>query len=76
MWNFLAAIAISIALSVLAYMLMPKPSTDTGRQSQNLREPQAEAGIPLPVVFGEVTIMSPNVMWYGDIDKIEYEVNA
>lgn len=76
MWNFVVQVLVAVAISVVAYMIAPKPSTSNGRQSQDLREPQSDAGIPVPVIFGEVTIMSPNVMWYGDVEKHEYEVDA
>ena len=76
MWNFLAMIAISIAISIVSYLLAPKPKTTKNQQSQDLREPVAEAGKPIPVAFGEVTVMSPNVMYYGDVGKIQYEVDA
>lgn len=75
MWNFLAQIAIAVVLSVVAYLLAPKPPR-VSQQSQDLREPTAEAGIPVPVPFGELTITSPNVMWYGDVRKRQYEVKA
>lgn len=71
-----AVLAIAVAVNVVAYALMPKPRTSTSRQAQDLREPTAEAGKPVPVAFGEITVLSPNVLYYGDISKHSYEVNA
>lgn len=76
MWNFLAQIAIAVVLAVASYALAPKPKTSRNPQSQDLREPTAEAGKPVGVVFGEMTIVSPNVLYYGDIAKRQYEVDA
>lgn len=76
MWNILAAIAISLAISFVSYLLAPKPKSSRNAQSQDLREPTAEAGTPIPVAFGEVTVMAPNVLYYGDVGKVEYEVDA
>lgn len=74
--GFWVTLAIAFVVNVVAYMLMPKPNRSTSAQSQDLREPTAEAGKPIPVVFGEVTIMSPNVLYYGDVGKHQYEVDA
>ncbi|MFD2664623.1 hypothetical protein [Halomonas halophila] len=57
-------------------MLTPRPDRSTSRQSQDLREPSAEAGKPVPVVFGEMWVTSPNVLYYGDVSKQDYEVDA
>lgn len=75
--GFWIALAVAFAMQVVAYVLMPKPkSSSSNRQSQDLRQPTAEAGKPIPVAFGEGTITSPNVLYYGDIDKRQYEVKA
>ncbi len=74
--GFWVALAVALVVQVIAYLLMPKPKNTTNRQSQDLREPTAEAGMPIPVAFGEIRIQSPNVLYYGDISKNEYEVKA
>lgn len=74
--GFWMALAVAFAVNVVAYLLMPKPKRAANPQSQDLREPTAEAGQPIPVAFGEITITSPNVLFYGDVSKRQYEVNA
>lgn len=73
--GFWVQLAIAVVLSVVSYMLTPKPKSSSV-QTQDLREPTAEAGLPVPVVFGEVTVTRPNVLYYGDIGKRQYEVKV
>lgn len=74
--GFWIQLAIAVVLSVVSYALAPKPSRTASPQSQDLRDPTAEAGKPIPVLFGEMMVTSPNVLFYGDVSKNEYEVNA
>lgn len=68
---------VSLALNVVAYMLMPKPKTARAEATvQKMDDPTAEAGKPIPVVFGTVTIKSPNLLWFGQKSTSSYEVNA
>lgn len=73
--SYLALVLISIAINVAVALLMPKPKqkTDTAR---DLQAPTAEAGRPIPVVFGTVTVKSSNVLWYGEKGTHEYKVRA
>lgn len=64
--SIVASLLISIALNVVAYALMPRPRSGKSESVQDLENPTAEAGKPLPVIFGEITIKDPNVLWYGD----------
>ncbi len=73
MGGFWIQLVIMIVVSVIAYMLMPKPKTGTGDQSQDLKKPVAEAGIPLGVIFGDITVQEPNTLWIGDIRKRKYK---
>jgi hypothetical protein len=38
--------------------------------------PTADAGRPVPVVFGTVTVKGLNVLWYGDKSKQTKKVKA
>lgn len=69
------AIAITVGLQVVSYLLMPKPRAG----SNAIREaeaPTAEADKPISVVFGTVLIKDPNVLWYGDKSTKRYEVDV
>ena len=67
---------IGFALSVVAYLLMPKPKQPKPPAAQDLENPTAEAGRPLPVVFGSLRVKGTNILWYGDKALTEREVNA
>lgn len=72
----LAVIAITVALNVAAYLLTPKPKTPKPAAAQDLEAPTAEAGRPIPVVFGTKKVASANVLWFGEISKTSYEVKV
>lgn len=74
--TFAVMVAISIAISIIAYLLMPKPKTPKPGPASDLEVPTADAGRPVPVVFGSVTVKGVNVLWYGDKQVVEYEVDA
>lgn len=65
--NILVQLAVGVALAVLSYVLRPKPPGPKPPSIDEVKAPTAEAGKPIPVVFGSVTIESPNTLWYGDI---------
>ncbi len=61
------ALLISLAFTVLSYVLAPKPKSASRPPAvQDLQEPTAEAGLPQPVVFGTKIVKSVNVLWYGE----------
>ena len=52
---------------VLAFALQPKTP---GAKPANLNEisvPTAKQGKPIPKVFGQRIVQSPNIVWYGDM---------
>lgn len=62
----IAQIAIGLAISVIAYLLMPKPKPPKPPAVEDLNNPTAEAGRPIPVVFGSIMVSGMNNIWYGD----------
>ena len=78
MWfvAFLVQLLVGVALQVIGYLLMGKPKTSKSDAVQDLENPTAEAGRPIPVVFGEVEIKGLNVIWYGDKSTRTYETKA
>lgn len=69
-------LAISVALQVVSYLLTPKPKAPKPETVKDLENPTAEAGRELPVVFGTITVKSPNTLWFGEKSKRTYEVKA
>lgn len=62
-WIILGAALVSVALNLL---LAPKPKAPKPEAASDLDDPTAEAGRPIPVVFGTITVKGLNVLWYGD----------
>lgn len=59
-WVWLITTIISIALA-------PKPPKPRRAALEDFELPIAEEDVPIPVVFGTMTITGPNVLWYGDL---------
>lgn len=72
-WFAVIAAVLATASLVLSYALTPKPKTSQPDATKDLENPTAEAGRPVPVVFGTVTIKSPNVLWFGEKGSREYK---
>lgn len=64
--NFIAQLLISAALYLLSAVLAPKPKAPAPEAVKDFEGPQSESGIPIPVVFGEVEIQSPNTIFQGE----------
>ena len=75
-WWWLIQLVVAVALAVIAYALTPKPKKGKPAATKDLDNPTAEAGRPIPVVFGSINVKGVNVLWYGDKGKKEYEVKA
>lgn len=73
--SFLVMFLVAIAVSYVAYLLAPKPKQPR-HEAADLEYPTVSAGRPIPVVFGTITLKSPNVLWYGEKRVREYEVKA
>ena len=61
------ALVLSITAMVLSMVLQPKQIPPPAAGLSDFQVPTAEAGRPVPVVFGTVMIKGPNVVWYGDL---------
>lgn len=62
---FWIQLLIAFAMMVVAYLIVPKPKAQSP-EIKDMDNPVAEAGKPLPVVFGTVTVKGLNVLWYGE----------
>jgi len=66
--NIWVQIAIMVVAALLSYALAPKPAQPPKPTLEDFDFPTAEEGRAIPVVFGEVWITGPNILWYGDLD--------
>lgn len=73
---FVIQILIAVAMQVIAYVLQPKVKAARPDAVRDFDGPTAEAGRPIPVVVGDVTLKSPNVIWTGDKSSHQYQVRA
>lgn len=73
---FWIPLLIAIALLVVSYVLMPKPKTPKPDAATEMDSPTADAGKPIPVPFGCLTITSPNCLWFGDKSMNTYKIKA
>jgi hypothetical protein len=67
---------VAIAFQVIAFLLRPKPKTPKPPEAQDVDNPVAEAGKPVPVVFGTLTVKGLNVLWFGEKQKNTFQINA
>lgn len=74
--NILGQLVVAIILAIVSYVLTPKPKGPEDPATQDLDVGTAEAGRPIPVVFGEGTIKSPNVLWYGQVETRNRKLRA
>lgn len=63
---FWLIIGLAVASAALNYLLRPRPKASKPSEVEDLENPTAEAGRPIPVVFGTITVKGLNVLWYGD----------
>lgn len=61
-WNLI----IGIVLLIIGYLIMPKPKAAKPPEVTEMDGPTAEAGRTIPVLFGDITMKSPNFLWWGD----------
>lgn len=69
MWIQLAL----LALAIVTYYFLPKPKVEVP-QVEDMENPTADAGRPVPVVFGTLQVTGLNVLWFGDKEYKEREV--
>lgn len=75
-WDTVIYIIISLILSYVAYLMAPKPKMPKPAAATQMDSPTSEAGIPVPVLFGTMTMKAPNFLWYGDKNIREFKVKA
>ena len=64
MWQ---QILVWVITTVIGSLLAPRPQKPAAPSAGNLEVPVAEAGKPIPVLFGTRIIRQANVVWYGDL---------
>lgn len=70
------AVVAAVAAVALSILFMPKPKALKNDAMDDFDNPTAEAGRPIPVIFGTVTVKGLNVIWFGDKSTRTYKVSA
>lgn len=65
--GFWVAFAVSVAISVISYLLTPKPEMSNPAAAEDLDVPAPKEGESIMMIFGMPKITSASVTWYGDI---------
>ena len=73
---FFVQLLIGLAINIVAYLIMPKPKAPKPPAAQDLQDPVAEAGKPLPVLSGSMTIKGLNILYWGEKRKITRNVST
>lgn len=69
-------VLVAVAVAALSLVLMPRPKAPKPDSMKDLENPTAEAGRPVPVVFGTITVKGLNVLWFGDKGARTYQRTA
>lgn len=73
---WLIPLLISLAISAASYLITPKPKAPKPPAVQQADAPTADAGKPIPVIFGTITVTELNVLWFGESTYRQYDVKA
>lgn len=73
-WNLIYLVVL-IAIQIAIFLLTPKPKGPQPDSTKDLQDPVAEAGKPVPVIFGTMTMKGLNALGYWDKRKIKYKVS-
>lgn len=69
-------VLIAIAVAALSIVLIGRPRVPRPDATKDLENPSADAGRPIPVAFGTITVKGLNNLWYGDKGQRTYKRNA
>lgn len=67
---------VGLLLNVVAYLILPRAKQPKPEAAKDMDDPTADAGRPVPWLFGTVLIKGLNVLNFMDKNIRNYEVNA
>ena len=66
--SWLVQLLISLAMSLITYLLTPKNNSNIDPATlEEFEVPTAREGREIPVIFGTKYVTGANVVWYGDL---------
>ena len=72
----LIQLAIGVALQAIGYLMMGKPKGTKPDTVQDLEDPTAEAGRPIPVIFGQIEVKGVNIVFFSEKTTKTFMVKA
>lgn len=69
----IAALVFTVILSVISFVLRPKPKRAQPREFDELEDPTAGEGAHIRVIFGRMRVR-PHVMWFGEKSTYTYTI--
>ena len=73
---WLVSLLVALAINIVAYLLAPKPKKQKSEAAKDLEDPTAEAGRPVPVPFGSLTVKGGNVLAFMEKSIRTYKVKV
>lgn len=70
----LVQLIVGVLVSAVGYLLMPKVKSEKTSDVTDMEAPTAEAGRPIPVVFGELEVKGINILFFTDKETTVREV--
>ena len=67
---------IGLALNIVAYLILPKPKQPKPEAAKDAEDPVAEAGKPLPVLSGSITVKGLNILFYGEKATVNRKIRS
>ena len=73
---WLVQLLIAVALNILSYVLTPKPKAAKPAAVEQAQNPTAEAGRPIPKLWGSGRVMETNVLGFWDKSSRQYQIKV
>lgn len=73
---WLVALIVTVALNVVAYLITPKPKGPKPQAAEQAESPTAEAGKPIPVLFGTARLSETNIIGWWDKSTRQFQVKV
>lgn len=74
--DWLVALIISVAINVAAMVITPRPRAAKPLAVEQAQNPTADAGKPIPVLFGKARISETNIIGFWDKSTRQYEIKV
>lgn len=68
---FFLNLLLGVALQIVGFLLAPKPKQEKPPEAEDMDDPTAEAGRPVPVVFGTIQVKGMNLLWFGEKVRVD-----